>query len=633
MVEDRLDSLLLAWQEHQLQGRDVSAAELCRDCPELAEQLSQRIGVLGQMNQLVQPADAPEPASEQTGMAAGPGETVSEPGPSRPDSIPFLDAVPGYEILGELGRGGMGVVYKARQLGVNRLVALKMILAGPALPAEAVARFRAEAEAVGRLQHPNVVQIHEVGSVGGRPFFSLEFVDGGTLAARVRHTPQAPAKAARLVEVVARAVHAAHRRGVVHRDLKPANVLLADAADSGLPATDYGVPKVSDFGLAKLLGSGAGQTQTGAVMGTPPYMAPEQAEGQLKAIGPATDVYALGAILYEMLTGRPPFQGSTVLEVMRQVTTDPPVPPRQLQPAVPQELEAICLKCLSKQSQDRYASAEALADDLRRFLGGVPVEAPPPVGQRSGLRWSRRHLALAGAVLLVCAVPLVWWLLHGPGRNSGPGERSAGPGPAPQPLTGELIVRVWTDGTREKQGVRVEDFGALPVRPNEKIHVYAGLNQPAYIYLLWLDGKGEVTPLYPWHDDNEELVHDLKVPPPRRPPVAEVHSPKKLSGGYRLDDAAGLETVLLLARRTPLPAEQSLARLLGKIPAAELNDPLEVALLSYDSGRRTGTIDWSKNRGIKKKPEEIDAPMLQLMARLAEQFEVIRAVRFAHVGK
>src|SRR5262245_30991858 len=207
--------------------------------------------------------------------------------------------VPGYEVLGELGRGGMGVVYKARQAGLNRVVALKMVLAGGhAGPAE-LARFRVEAEAVARLQHPNIVGVFEVGEAGGRPFLSLEFCPEGSLEQRLGGTPLPPEEAARLVETLAGAMHAAHRTGVVHRDLKPANVLLG--AD--------GTPKVSDFGLAKRLGEAAGQTATGAVLGTPSYMAPEQAEGR-KDVGPAADVYALGAILYECLTGRPPFKAA-----------------------------------------------------------------------------------------------------------------------------------------------------------------------------------------------------------------------------------------------------------------------------------------------------------------------------------
>jgi serine/threonine-protein kinase len=281
--------------------------------------------------------------------------------PAAPGELPL---VPGYEILAELGRGGMGVVYKARQVKLDRVVALKMVLSGEHAGRAELARFRIEAEAVARLQHPNIVQVFEVGEAGGRPFFSLEFCPGGSLAERLRGTPLPALEAARLVETLARAMDAAHRAGVVHRDLKPANVLLS--AD--------GTPKVTDFGLAKRLHDSAGQTATGAVLGTASYMAPEQAEAR-KDVGPAADVYALGAILYECLTGRPPFQAATTLDTILQVVSDDPVPPRQLNPAVPRDLGAVCSKCLQKDPRRRYEGARALADDLACFAEGDPVAA------------------------------------------------------------------------------------------------------------------------------------------------------------------------------------------------------------------------------------------------------------------
>jgi serine/threonine protein kinase len=623
MSDDRqVTELLLRWEALRQQGNPVTVDELCCDCPEHRDEVRRRVEVLERAYQVLD-NDGPT----RSGIDAYPDANRTPT--ARPGEQAKLRALAGYKLLEELGHGGMGVVYKARDSGLKRVVAVKMIRAAGLARPEELARFRAEAEAVARLQHPHIVQIFATGEQDGQPYFALEYVAGGSLEQKLQGRPQPSQDAARLVMLLARAVHAAHQQGIVHRDLKPANVLLAAPADEPALNSAYGCPKVTDFGLVKYLDGAQVQTASGALLGTPNYMAPEQAAGLSQAVGPATDVHALGVILYEMLTGRPPYRGLGLMATLDLVRSQPPLPLRALQPNTPPELEAICQRCLAKAPQQRYATAAALADDLHRFLGGQPVAAPPPpVPQPSGRRWSRRHLALAGAVLLACLVPLVWWLLHEPGP-----ERTAEPGPGTQPLSGELIVRVWTKGTKEKQGLRVEDFGALPVRPGEQIHVVARLNQPAYIYLLWIDGKGEVTPLYPWHDNNEELVHDLKVPPPRRPPAAEVDSPKKISGGYGLDDAAGLETVLLLARRTPLPADQSLARLLGKVPAGELNDPREVALLSHDSGRRGGHIDYSHNRGIKKKPEEIDAPMLQLMARLAGEFEVIRAVRFAHVGK
>jgi WD40 repeat protein len=303
-------------------------------------------------------------------------------------------AVPGYEILAELGRGGMGVVYKARQIALDRLVALKMILHADHAAADDRARFKIEAEAVARLQHPNIVQVFEVGEADGLPYFSLEFCPGGSLDGKLNGTPLPALDAARLMETLARAVEAAHRAHVIHRDLKPANVLL----------TAEGEPKISDFGLAKKLDV-QGQTQSGAVMGTPSYMAPEQAGGQ-KEIGPAADVYALGAILYELLTGRPPFRAATALDTIMQVVSEEPVPPRRLQSKVPRDLETICLKCLQKQPACRYASAAALADDLRRFRAGEPIEARPVGRWDRGWRWCRRNpmVASLSAALLVLLI-------------------------------------------------------------------------------------------------------------------------------------------------------------------------------------------------------------------------------------
>jgi WD40 repeat protein len=310
--------------------------------------------------------------------------------PARPDPRPA--SVPGYEILGELGRGGMGVVYQARHVKLNRVVALKMILAGAHAAGEELARFRAEAEALARLRHPHIVQIYDVGENDGRPYFSLEFLEGGSLGRRLAGTPLPPREAAALAETLARAVEAAHRCGIVHRDLKPANVLL----------TADGTPKISDFGLAKRLDAGAGQTSSGAVLGTPSYMAPEQAAGQAHEVGPATDVYALGAVLYEMLTGRPPFRAATSFETVQQVLTEEPVAPHSLQRRLAIDLETICLKCLQKDPRRRYASAAELADDLRRFLNVEPIRARPTGRLRRAVKWVRRRPVWAGLIAVTC---------------------------------------------------------------------------------------------------------------------------------------------------------------------------------------------------------------------------------------
>jgi WD40 repeat protein/tetratricopeptide (TPR) repeat protein len=313
-------------------------------------------------------------------------------------------AVPGYEILGVLGRGAMGVVYSAWQTALNRCVALKIMLAGVHAGRQERARFQVEAEAVARLQHPNIVQIYEVGQEHGRPYLALEFVNGGSLARQFAASHLAVRRAAELVETLARAIHYAHSKGVVHRDLKPDNILLQkdeggtiqDEIKPQHPTPSSFTPKITDFGLAKLLiGGGATQTQSGTILGTPSYMAPEQAEGQHGRVSPAVDVYALGAILYEALTGQPPFKADTVQETIRRVVHDEPAALTRLRPQVPRDLETICLKCLRKEPRRRYASALDLAEDLRRFLSSEPIGARPIGVAERGLKWVKRKPALA----------------------------------------------------------------------------------------------------------------------------------------------------------------------------------------------------------------------------------------------
>jgi WD40 repeat protein/serine/threonine protein kinase len=313
---------------------------------------------------------------------------VAAPGLA-PPADPRLPTLAGYQVLEKLGAGGMGVVYRARQLHPGRIVALKMILGGIHVGPEHVIRFQTEAEAVGRLEHPNIVRLYECGQHDGLPYFTLEFVSGGSLDRRIRGQPLPPSEAAHLVAQLARGMAYVHSQGVVHRDLKPGNVLLAE----------NGTPKITDFGLARHL-QGGGLTQSGVVMGTPCYMAPEQARGKMKEVGPATDIYALGAILYECLTGRPPFQGASAVDIIPLVISGEALSPSRLVAGVARDLETICLKCLEKEPVRRYASAGDLADDLERFLRKEPVHARPVSMWGRAARWARRHPAAAALALV-----------------------------------------------------------------------------------------------------------------------------------------------------------------------------------------------------------------------------------------
>ena len=361
--------------------------EVCRDCPELLPEVRRRWKAFRLVDGSLA-ALFPDPETPPRADAI-----VAVPHPAE------LPQVPGYRVEALLGRGGMGVVYRAWHLRLNRAVALKMLLAGPCARPEELERFLRESQAVAGLGHPNIVQVYDMGDVEGRPYFTMELVEGGNLSDQIRGVPQPAHQAAARVATLAEAIHAAHQSGIVHRDLKPANILL----------TRDGTPKVTDFGLARRLEGDGGLTLSGVPVGTPSYMAPEQARGKRQEIGPATDVYALGAILYELLAGRPPFRAESATATLQQVLTDEPVSPTRLNPQVPRDLTTICLKCLSKEPHRRYASAAALAEDLRRFLRGENIAARRAGRLERLARWARRNPAAAAllAITLLLATTLL----------------------------------------------------------------------------------------------------------------------------------------------------------------------------------------------------------------------------------
>jgi WD40 repeat protein len=398
--EQRLQSVLAAYLEAIEAGAPPDRQELLARHPDLAEELR---GFFTDQDVFARAAG--QLAAQAPTLAPSPAPTVESP-PSA--VLSFGD----YELLEEIAHGGMGVVYKARQVSLNRVVALKMILAGQLASPADVQRFKTEAEAAANLDHPNIVPIYEVGEHEGQHYFSMKLIEGGSLGIRIPELVRAPREAAHLLATVARAVHFAHQRGILHRDLKPANILLSRSTGGPPVARELQAgrlcyePHVTDFGLAKRVEGDSQLTQTGAIVGTPSYMAPEQAAGK-KRLTTAADVYSLGAILYELLTGRPPFRADTPLDTLLQVLDQEPERPRSLNRQADRDLETICLKCLDKDPQRRYGSAEALAEDLDRFLAGEPIRARRVGPGERAVKWARRRPAVAALLAIILLTNLV----------------------------------------------------------------------------------------------------------------------------------------------------------------------------------------------------------------------------------
>jgi hypothetical protein len=502
--------------------------------------------------------------SEQLTLAHTPAS--GDGGPPLPRIAPA-----GYEILGELGRGGMGVVYKAIQKGLGRLVAVKVILSGGHSDEQDLARFRQEAETLGRLNHPNIVRIHEVGEHDGLPFFSLEHCPG-SLHDRLAGSPLPPSEAAGLVAALARGMHAAHTAGIIHRDLKPANVLLAED----------GTPRITDFGLAKRVEGGNGLTRSGAIMGTPGYMAPEQAGGRTGLVTTAADVYALGAILYECLTGRPPFKADTPIDTILQVLHQEPEPPSALRPGIDRGLELICLKCLTKEPSNRYASADALAADLERWRAGEPVSVRPPTVTALLRLWLRQNFGAAGWTLvigLVVGVLLsgIVWLAEIEPALAAPAAAYQWLPSAERPwLAFSWLPPAWLRNTVPMLGLAaMASLGLLTawlVRPrNRPADVAAGLVTGmvtgAVLFTLSLGWLAALARSKPTADDISLLCRAALADPPPvagrpEPTPAEPDPRKRLLARY--PDLAGVSA----EQRARVVYGDVLCRLLAGLPVA-----------------------------------------------------------------
>jgi serine/threonine protein kinase len=563
-TDPRVSELLLRWQELRQEGQTVTAADLCAGCPELAEELRRRMetvdyweGFLG-----AEEEEAPGPVPASFGK---------------------------FQVVRALGGGGQGSTLLALDPDLRCHVVLKLYhRARTTAEQEAVLR---EGQALARVRSPYVAQVRGVERQGGVPALVVEYVPGRDLKAQQKARPLGAAEALELTRQLAEGLAAVHACGLLHRDLKPGNVLVGDD----------GLPRLVDFGLAVPVAS----AELAVVSGTLAYMAPEQARGEAERIDARTDVFGLGAILYELLTGQPPHQGNTREELLRAACAGDVVPPRQVNPRVPRAVNDLCLRCLAKDPSQRFASAAELAGAVRRFQ-----------------RWRRLRWPLAAAALLlatlVAALPVVSRFWPSTATHSPVGTAA---------LKGSIDVVVTEQGNPRRQLLPLHDPAARPLKKGDEVRVVVKLNRPAYLYVLWIDTRGEVGPVYPWLEGEWERPEQERV-------VQRLSLPEKPGDIWPIKPGpAGMETLVLLARETPLPREVDLAKALGDLGPQPLLDEQDVAWFENGELER-GDPERGPNL---KEPREGSSPVLHTQGLLRERlkglgFTYTQAVTFANRG-
>jgi serine/threonine protein kinase len=542
--------------------------------------------------------NASEEAVEPTAVGASPSATDigNDHEAGRSNGEPLPGPIGKYLVIGRFPPTGQAEVFRVVHPGLARDLVLKLALR----PIEPGGRHELidECKILAELEHPNLVRVYDLDFHDNRPYVVMEYIRGRTLEQVAEDGNLKPRQAAALLAKVAGAADFVHKRGIVHRDIKPKNILV----------DERGEPRLIDFGMARL--RHAWSEDPGKPGGTFAFMSPEQARVEMpeeqQRVGSRSDVFSLGAVLYYLLTGKPPFEGRNWRESWDRARSCNFDRKALENPKVPRDLRRICLKAMAAEPADRYSSAAAFQKALENYVR-VPI--------------------VRGTVAGVAGIALLSFLTYQ--IMARPPVKSSNVPPTPTtvaPLTGEMTLRVWSPGKEGKRGwkIGVETPQSMPVRRGEMIHIEAKVNQPAYVYLLWLDGQGKITPLYPW------IEQDFSKLPAEMPVVSELHDPPELDKGWPVEGPSGLETILMLARRTPLPAGIDLTAETGTLPPAPLRDPLEVAVRGFDADQPVEAIDQGTNRGPGKEAKQIDEPLLQLLEKLRRQFECTRAVRFAY---